>query len=250
VDLEKRGRKVATIQRRLSAIRSRHLSAGQANPAGERVKELMRAISREVGVAQQGKAALTAGELRAISEALGRSLVHVRDRALLVLGFASALRRSELSALDLADLRFVREGLVLRVRRSKNDQKGEGREIGIFRGRRPSTCPVRTMQAWLKLRGQAPGPLFLATDAWKLTGRRLCGPSICAIVKRCVEEIGLNPARYGAHSLRAGMVTAAIEAGVPESLVMQRSGHKSLAVMARYVRPARLFTVDPLARAL
>jgi integrase len=170
----------------------------------------------------------------------------VRDRALLLVGFAGGMRRSEVVALDVDDVEFRRKGMLIRIRRSKTDQEGKGREIGIFAGSRAQSCPVRAMKAWLYMRGKHDGPLFTG----RKEGSRLVVAVVSLVVKRCVKLLGLDPRGYGAHSLRAGFVTAAAEAGMPETLIMQRTGHKSVQTVAKYVRPATAFSVDALARAL
>jgi len=175
-----------------------------------------------------------------------RTRAAVRDRALLTLGFAAALRRSELVGLDVVDVRFVPKGLLVRIRRGKTDQEGHGRDVGVFRGRRATTCPVRALRAWLFVRGREAGPLFPG----RRPGSRLTGACVNQVVKRGCVLAGLDPRGYGAHSLRAGFVTAAAEAGMPETLIMQRTGHRSVQTVAKYVRPASAFSVDVLAKAM
>lgn len=240
---------LATIERRVIGVRATHLAAGHASPYTNGARDVLRGARRELGSAQASKAALRVEDLRAICRSLGsaRPGTAVRDRAILTLGFAAALRRGELVALDLADIDFVAKGLVVRLRRGKTDQEGRGRVVGVFHGTRAAcSCPVRCLRAWLRIRGRAPGPLF---PSHGVSGR-LTTEAVNRIVKRSVELLGLDPRRYGAHSLRAGFVTAAAEAGVPESLIMQRTGHRSIQTVARYVRPATVFSVDALARAL
>ena len=239
VDLGRRC-KVATLQQHAWAISQQHKSGGLASPVAAGARQVIAAIARSKGVQSQPKAALTPAELRAIVQRLDVATHRgARDRAVLVLGFATGMRRSEIAALELHDVEFVPKGLVVTIRRSKRDQVAAGREIGVFRGRHPLTCPVRSLRAWLRKRGDAAGSLL---------GVR--GATVNEIVRGGVESIGLDPADYGAHSLRAGMVTAANAAGVPDSAIMKRSGHKSIQTLARYVRHRDLFAFDPLARAL
>lgn len=245
-------RTVSTVERRLAAIAHRHRSLGQVPPIGATVRELLRAARREKPAAR-GKRALTVAQLVEASAAAPATAAGVRDRALLVVGFASGLRRSELAALDLADVEVLREGVRIHVARSKTDQAGLGRDLGLFAGTRIATCPVRTLRAWLKLRGHEPGPLWWRTKRGGkdlVRGGRLSAEGVGDVVKRAVARIGLDTARYAGHSLRAGMVTAAAERGAAESLIMQRSGHRSHQVMSRYVRSASVFAADPLAGAL
>jgi integrase len=215
---------------------------------------VLRGAKRAHGTREQGKAALEVSDLRLILKALPKTALGVRDRAILVFGFASGLRRSELAALDLAHVRFVSQGLRVSVGKGKTDQEGKGREIGIFPGKRAATCPVRVLRNWLLIRRRGPGPLFCRIGRrgeWHHGElERLSGAAIAETVKRGVMLADLDPDLYGGHSLRAGCVATAAQAGVPESIIMLRTGHRSIATLARYVRPATLFSVDPLARAL
>lgn len=234
------------------SIAAFHGQAGRASPIGDDVRELLACIRRRVGVApKHAKAALSLGDLRRMVDACGRSDGGVRDRAVLLLGFASGLRRSELSALDLVDVAEVRAGLVLQLRKSKTDQEGRGRELGIPRGRRGATCPVRAVNAWLGHRGDEPGPFFvrLSIDG-ALTRERLSPAGVASVVQRLAAAIGLNATRYAGHSLRAGLATAAAELGASDRAIMSRTGHRSSEMVGRYVRHGSLFAADPLRCAL
>jgi len=254
VDLARRGRLPATIAQRLAAIASAHLAAGQASPTVHPdVREVVAGVRRKLGTApRHAKAALTVEELRAMVKALPAGARGARDRCILLLGFASALRRSELSALDLADLRVERGGLVICLRRSKTDQSGAGRELGIPRGLRRFTCPVRAYEAWLVERGHAPGPVFVQCDlnTGALSRRRLSGRGVAEALKSAARRAGLDASRYGGHSLRAGCVTAADGGGASTGSIMARTGHKSVEMVQRYVRHSSLFDVDALAGVL
>lgn len=116
----------------------------------------------------------------------------------------------------------------------------------MFYGSRASSCPVQALKAWLAERGKGTGPLFPGRGP----GGQITGETVNDVVKRYVELIGLDAEAYGAHSLRAGFVTAAAEAGMSETLIMQRTGHRSVQTVAKYVRPASVFSVDVLAKAL
>jgi integrase len=151
--------------------------------------------------------------------------------------------------LDLADVTFKREGLVLRIARGKTDQAGAGSLLGVHRGHHRDTCPVRVLQEWLLSRGEFwPGPLFcqLTKPGDAIRHKRMTGDSVAEVVQAAVARAGLDPKFYGAHSLRAGCATAAAAGGASDVAIMQRTGHKSAAMMGRYVRPARLFAIDPL----
>lgn len=240
--------KIATVERRLAAVVSKHERAGLGSPYSLEIRALMKGARRESSTRPDAKAALRADDFKRICVRLATTSgeLAARDRAIMALGFAAALRRSELVALNVADLEFGRKGLTLTVRRSKTDQMQLGRVVGVFKASRRAYCAVEAVRDWLRVRGRGPGPLFPGAGK----SGRITTTSVNLIVKKCAAAIGLDPRRYGAHSLRAGFVTAAAENGVPESVIMQRTGHRSVQTVARYVRPASVFSVDALARAL
>ena len=165
----------------------------------------------------------------------------LRDRALLLLGFAAALRRSELVGLDVEHLERVREGLVVNLVRSKTDQEGGGRRIAVPYGR-SQACPVTAVNNWLRVAGIDTGPVFRSVDkAGAVAIGRLSAQSVSLIVKRSACAIGLDSASFSSHSLRAGLVTSAAKAGVSISKIQAQTGHRSLAMLARYVRDAKIF---------
>jgi integrase len=244
-------RSVATIERRLTSITAEHLAVGQASPVDGAVRAVVTGVRRKIGVAQAAKAALSVDDLRAMVAELPAGPLGARDRAVLVLGFASGLRRAELAALERRDVRIVGAGVVVTVRRSKTDQEGVGRELGVHRGRRVATCPVRALEAWLRERGNWPGPLFCrVVGRGRVERRGLAPAAIAGIVQRAAASVGLDPTMYAGHSLRAGCVTAAAEAGAGEAAIMQRTGHRSTRVLRRYIRHGTVFAVNPLAGAL
>lgn len=158
----------------------------------------------------------------------------MRDRALILSGFAGAFRRSELVALDVADLAFTRDGLTVTLRRSKTDQEGQGRKIGIPYGANPDSCPVRVVQAWLKAAAIADGPVFRSINRHgRVLPGRLAPADVARVVKKLAERAG--------HSLRAGHATAAAVAGASERSIMNQTGHRSVQMVRRYIRDGSLF---------
>jgi len=242
-------RKTSTLQRRLSAISQAHKAADLDTPTGHRaVRAVWSGIRRAKGTAQEGKAPAVTRDLRAMVAILPPTLPGTRDRALLLLGFAGAFRRSELVGLDVADVTTTRDGLVIDLRRSKTDQEGEGRRIGIPYGSRPATCPVRAVQDWLAASGLRTGPLFRGINRHgQVRATRLSDRAVALVVKRAAEAAGLDPARYAGHSLRAGLATAAAAAGVSERAIMAQTGHKSLPMVRRYIREGSLFNENAAA---
>lgn len=172
----------------------------------------------------------------------------LRDRALLVLGFAGAFRPSELVALDVEDIDWL-PGLVVHIRRSKTDQEGKGASIGLLYGSDPATCPARTLRAWLAAAGIEAGAIFRHVDQHgRLLGARISGRAAAERVKCHCAAAGLDPARYGGHSLRAGLITSAIKGGAIEHRTMQHSRHKNVHVFRSNVRDLNLLDgSNPLA---
>jgi integrase len=236
-------RKVSTLVRRLSAISQAHQVAGFDSPAQSApVRTLMAGIRRAKGTAPAVKAPTLIEDIRAMLATLPDGLSGIRDRALLLTGFAGAFRRSELVGLDRADLEFNARGLVITLRRSKTDQEGHGRKVALPYGSTFETCPVRSMQAWLEESGIIDGPLFRKINRHgQLHVARLSGSAVALIVKRCVGAAGLDASKYSGHSLRSGFATAAAIAGASERAIMNQTGHQSSKMVRRYIRDGNLF---------
>jgi integrase len=236
--------KVSTLYRRLSGISQAHQAAGFPTPTTDaQVRLVFQGIRRTLGSAPDQKNAAITAEVRAMVETLSpASLIGVRDRALLLVGFAGAFRRSELVSLDVADVTFGGDGLIVQLRRSKTDQEGEGRKVGLPFGSNPHTCPVRALRAWLEVAAISFGPIFRAVDRHgNVADTRLTDQSVALIVKRCAKAAGLDPETYAGHSLRSGLATAAAMADVSERAIMAQTGHKSLPMVRRYIRDGSLF---------
>jgi integrase len=242
-------RKTATLQRRLSAIAQAHQAAGHPPPTKDAaVKAVWAGIRRTHGTAQAGKAPALTADVRAMVATLPEKRIGDRDRALLLLGFAGAFRRSELVGLDVADVAAMRDGLVVTLRRSKTDQEGAGRPVGIPYGSNPATCPVRALEAWRAAAAIADGALFRGVDRHgRLLPGRLSDRAVARVVQRAAAAAGLDPARYAGHSLRAGLATAAAAANVPERVIALQTGHRSMKILRRYIRQGSLFTENAAA---
>ena len=176
-------------------------------------------------------------------------LLGVRDRALLLVGFAGAFRRSELVSLNVRDLKFTNDGLTVTLRRSKTDQEGSGRKVGIPYGSSPETCPVRSLRAWLEASGIESGPVFRPINRHgQIRPSRLSDRAVALIVKRAAEAAGKDPAEFAGHSLRSGLATAAAIGGASERAIMKQTGHRSTAMVRRYIRDGSLFRENAAAR--
>lgn len=235
--------KPGSIQRRLNAIAEAHKAAGLDSPTHTGiVRNTMKGIRRTLGTAPVQKAPTLTDDIRAMVGATDAGAIGARDRALILLGFAGAFRRSELVGLNFEDCGFGKDGLTVTLRRSKTDQEGAGRKIGIPYGANPETCPVRTMQAWVELAGISAGPVFRSVNRHKqMQPGRLSGIDVARVVKKLAQRAGLDSAKYAGHSLRAGHATAAAIAGASERSIMNQTGHRSIQMVRRYIRDGSLF---------
>ena len=160
----------------------------------------------------------------------------------MLLGFAGAFRRSELTALDVEDLKFNEDGMIVRVRRSKTDAEGRGEKVGIPYGSNPATCPVRALRAWLEASEIQSGALFRGINRHgQILAERLTSQSIAKVVKRYAEAAGLNPELYGAHSLRPGFATQADLAGAKFTDIKRQGRWKNDATVREYMQRSELF---------
>ncbi|MCC6630175.1 MAG: site-specific integrase [Chloroflexi bacterium] len=248
--LVERGRRPSTLQRRLAAIAHRHRAAGHPPPTRDpTVRDTLAGARRELGVAPAQKAALLPDDVRAMVAALPRDLAGLRDRALLVLGFLGAFRRAELVALRVEDIRVAGEGLVVTLRRSKTDQDGQGRRVALPAGADPATCPVAAYRAWRAAAGLTAGPVFRKLNRNREPLAKALHPEhVARLVKRAAAAVGLDPAAYAGHSLRAGLATAAALAGASDRAIMKQTGHTSREMVDRYIRDGDLFRDNAAAR--
>ena len=229
-----------TLTRRVVAISRAHTTRNFPDPAkNDLVRTVLRGVRRLNGNAQRQVRPLLKEDVMAMLPQM-RGTKGLRDKALLLIGFAAALRRSELVALDLGDIAFVSEGLVLTIRRSKTDQEGVGRRIAIPHGR-TSGCPVKALRAWLEQAAIAEGAIFRSVNKGGGVGGRLSANAVAEIVKTHADSIGLSPHEFSGHSLRSGLVTSAVLAGISTHKIMAQTGHRSSEMVARYIRDADIF---------
>ncbi|MFC7738582.1 tyrosine-type recombinase/integrase [Roseomonas sp. GCM10028921] len=244
--------RAATLALRLVAIGQAHRLAGHRMDAGHpAIRKTLQGIRAVHGSAPRKKDAAVAAVIRDMADVLAKrpGLRAMRDRALLLVGFAAALRRSELVAFDVQDLAFVSEGLVVTIRRGRTDQEGRGVEIGIPFGISERTCPVLALRTWLYKAAIQEGAVFRSVNRHDRLGTaRLSDRDVARVVKACVEAAGYDPTAFAGHSLRSGFITSAARAGVAERAIQNQSRHKSLPVLRGYIRRGSLFVDNAAAR--
>ncbi len=242
----------ATLTRRLTSIAKAHSAAGHPSPASLQnaiVAETLQGIRRTLGTAQPGKTALLTADLVQVLAHLPPGVAGIRDRALLLLGYTGALRRSELAASTLEDLAWVAEGAVLNLPWSKTDQEGQGRKVAIPRGAHRATCPVTALQNWIEAAGIEEGPIFREVDRHGKVGTvAIHRDTVGAIIKRAVGRAGFREEGFAGHSLRAGFATQAARNGASAFDIMRQTGHRSITTVSRYVRDAQIFRDAPASK--
>ncbi len=237
------GLSVATLLRRVASISKAHSARGYPNPCrAEIVRATLRGIRRRNRTAQRQAKPLLQEELILVLDATGSGLRDLRDRALLLLGFAGGFRRSELVRLDTSDIALVQRGLIITLGRSKTDQEGAGRKIAVPLGR-TQHCPVAALTQWFSASGIADGAIFRRVHrSGRLLPERLSAEAVSLIIKSRIAAVGIDPSLYSGHSLRAGLSTSAGRAGVPTWKIRAQTGHVSDAMLGRYIRDGQLFT--------
>lgn len=245
------GQRVSTINAKLAAISAAHEAAGQPNPAhSDAVRLLMKGIRRTLGTAPRQKAPIKREDLQRMVETLPSDLRGKRDKAILLLGWAGAFRRSEIAGLDVSDVRFSRGEMLVTLRKSKTDQEGQGIKKRIPQIGDETLDPVRAVRDWLKAAQIESGALFRAIDRWgHVRNSTLTDKVVALIVKGTAKSAGLEPLQFAGHSLRAGFVTQAAQDETPEWAIAEVTGHRSRAMLQRYIRDAGLGQVKAIRRA-
>jgi integrase len=242
----------ASLTKRLAAVGQYHRLANQPFAADHPViHHTLRGIHREHGRPARRSAALATSEIkRLVAACRTRSLADLRDRALLLLGYAGALRRAELVAIEREHVSFTPEGLRLQIPRNKTDTTGQGAELGIPRGGKPETCPVRALEAWLEASGCRFGPVFRKVNRWgDVEPAALHPDAVRQILRRRAAQAGLTVSgleRLSPHGLRAGFITEAYRQGARDEEIMDHTRHRDLRTMRGYVRRAKLLSESPV----
>lgn len=235
--------KPSTISRRLASISIIHKTLGHPSPTADtRVHNVTRGVRRQLGTSQTEARPLVIGDLRRMLAHLPDTTAGVRDRALLLAGFAGAFRRSELVAIDIDDLDRREEGIVVHLRRSKTDPEAVGREVALPRGNDPHTCPVVAIEAWADRGAITDGALFRAVDRHGNVGIRLGAQSVSLVIRRAALAANIEASQLSGHSLRAGFATTAAANGASEASIARQTGHRSMKVLRKYIRHGTVFT--------
>lgn len=250
--------KAPSIKQAKAVIGKAHKDVGLPSPTETReVLDVWEGIQRTLGSEVDKKAPILPAQLAAMLALTPDTLLGARDRAMLLLGWAGAFRRSELVALDVEDLfRGDEPGTIIAfLRKSKTDQRGTGKRKPILPSEDENLCPVRAVTSWLKVSGITTGPIFRPSspDGRSLLERRLSDDMVYETVLLYVGGAGLDPGvfkSFGAHSLRAGFCTTAVEAGKDLDQIMQVTGHAKVDTLMGYVRNSKLFSSRSAGRGL
>ncbi|MHB0934917.1 MAG: site-specific integrase [Armatimonadota bacterium] len=249
-ELADSGSRPSTISRKVAAVGFAHRLAEVENTtARPLVTETMKGIRRRLKVRARQVRPLTVEDMRTMVSLQPATLAGVRNRALLLLGFAGAFRRSELVALNVEDIREDKDGLTVLIAKSKGDQEASGQYVGIPAGKYHDTCPVRAYKEWLRESSITGGPVFRQVDtADHLLPDRMSDRAVARLVKSACESAGLDPKLYSGHSLRAGFVTAAYRAGAREVNIMRQTRHRRSDTLQLYIRSESVLGKDNAAR--
>ena len=246
--------RTSTIKRRLVSIGVIHKMKGHyLDTKHPIIVENFMGIKRLKGISQNGKKPLLINDLKEIIDVINKQeepdLKKLRNKALLLLGFAGGFRRNELVSINFEDLDFVFEGVKIKIKRSKTDQFGEGFMKGIPHFENYLYCPVKNLKNWLNISKIKKGPIFVRfSKGVNLTNIRLTDQSVALIIKEYLTKAGVDNKNYSGHSLRSGFATSAAEAGAEERSIMAMTGHKSSEMVRRYIKEANLFKNNALSK--
>lgn len=243
--------KANTIARRISALTENFDAAGMHDNNPCRfpiVKNAVRGIKRMKGVIQHGKLPILFDDIKEMLTYLeGNTLQQARDKAILLVGFYGAMRRSEIANLEVNDIQFTRLGMLLTLRKSKTDQYDKGQLIAIPTIQDKNICAVHALKEWLHLSGITSGPIFRGfTRSHTIRKTKISDKTIAMIVKHYVALVGMDPKEYGAHSLRHGFATTAAQHHVEEREIMRQTRHRSQSVVRRYIDEADRLIDNPV----
>lgn len=240
--------KVASLQLHRAAIDAAHRGADLTAPDSARLREVWDGIRRQHGAPAVKKRALRGTDIRKALRKTPAGVAGARDRALILVGFASAMRRGELAGLSLDEsavvrCSFVDEGLEITIARSKGDQFGAGATLAIPHGKNNATCPVSALRAWLDVSQICYGPVFRAVDRIGRVGNEAVSDrTVARIIKLAAQRAGLDPNVFAGHSLRRGMITDAVAGGAAPESIQAHARHARWDTTRGYIEQARKFT--------
>ena len=248
--------KVSTLRRRLVSIGMIHkLKNHYLDTKHPIIIENLMGIKRKKGSYQKGKKPILLNHLKLIIETIDKDtsdetgIRKLRDKTIILLGFAGGFRRVELISIDFEDLEFVSEGVKIFIRRSKTDQFGEGMIKGLPYFDNQKFCPVWHLKKWLDVSKIKSGPIFKRFSKGLILGKkRLTGQSVALFIKKYLSEGGIENKNYSGHSLRSGFATVSAESGADERSIMAMTGHKTSQMVRRYIREANLFKNNALSK--
>ena len=244
--------KMSTLKRRLVSIGVIHKLKGHyLDTKHPIIIENIMGIKRRKGSIQKGKKPLLINNLKliinVIDESNNEDIKKFRDRSIILMGFSGGFRRNEIVSLDYDDLDFVKEGLKIKLKRSKTDQFGEGSVKGLPYFDNTQYCPVLSLKNWIELSSINSGPLFRRfSRGSKLSENRLTDQTVALLIKKYLKLAGIDSKNYSGHSLRSGFATSAAESGAEERSIMAMTGHKSTEMVRRYIKEANLFKNNAL----
>tara|TARA_B100000886_G_scaffold337776_1_gene299226 strand:+ start:40 stop:993 length:954 start_codon:yes stop_codon:yes gene_type:complete len=244
--------KISTLRRRLVAISMVHKLKGHyLDTKHPIIIENLMGIKRLKGTFQKGKKPILINHLKSIINVINESkidnIMKLRDKTLMLIGFAGGFRRSELISIDHDDLEFSSEGLKITIKRSKTDQYGEGMIKGLPYFENKTYCPVENLKNWLEISKIKTGPIFRRfSKGLILNDKRLTDQSVVLIMKKYLNLAGIESKNFAGHSLRSGFATVAADAGADERSIMAMTGHKTNQMVRRYIREANIFKHNAL----
>ena len=248
--------KMSTLRRRLVSIGVIHkLKNHYLDTKHPIIIENLMGIKRKKGSYQKGKKPILLNHLKLIIEAIDKDtsdeagIRKLRDKTIILLGFAGGFRRVELISIDFEDLEFVSEGVKIFIRKSKTDQFGEGMHKGLPYFDNQKFCPVWHLKKWLEVSKIKSGPIFKRFSKGLILGKnRLTDQSVALLLKKYLSNAGIENQNYSGHSLRSGFATVTAESGADERSIMAMTGHKTSQMVRRYIREANLFKNNALSK--
>jgi len=246
--------KMSTLRRRLVSIGVIHRLKGHyLDTKHPIIIENLMGIKRKKGSYQKGKKPILINHLKLIIDEIDKDtydetgIRKLRDKTIILLGFAGGFRRIELISIDYEDLEFVAEGVKIFIRKSKTDQFGEGMIKGLPYFTNQQYCPVWHLKKWLEISEIKSGPIFRRFfKGLNLGKNRLTDQSVALFLKKYLSNAGIENQDYSGHSLRSGFATVSAEAGADERSIMAMTGHKTTQMVRRYIKEANLFKNNAL----